>query len=287
MPNSKEIHSKIGIVKNAQKITKAMEMIATFKMKKSKEHMIAGRHYIKFISKVISNIVSRNQQYMNPYLKKRNIYHVGYLVISTDHGLCGCLNINLFKKILIEIEYWSQKNVKVHLALIGAKAVSFFSSINNHIIEQITHIGDKPSLLSISKLITVMLKAYNDHRIDKLYVSSNKFISSLVQKPCIVQLLPLLNINCQELKKTPWDYIYEPNSKIILDIVIHRYLKSNIYQNIVENIASEQAARMVAMKAATDNGSHLIKDLKLVYNKTRQTNITQEITEIITGTSIV
>ncbi|NIG88756.1 MAG: F0F1 ATP synthase subunit gamma [Serratia symbiotica] len=287
MGSAKDIHSKILSVKNTQKITKAMEMVAASKMRKSQERMAASRPYAETIQKVIGHLALGNLEYKHPYLNERHVKRVGYLVVSTDRGLCGGLNINLFKKLLIEMREWSAKGVQTDLALIGSKAVSFFCSVGGNTVAQVTGMGEKPSLLNLIGPVKVMLQAYGTSRLDKLYIVSNKFVNTMSQEPQVVQLLPLPSAHDGELKKTPWDYLYEPDPKVLLDTLLCRYVESQVYQSVVENLASEQAARMVAMKAATDNGGSLIKELKLVYNKARQASITQEITEIVSGASAV
>jgi F-type H+-transporting ATPase subunit gamma len=287
MASAKEIRSKIESVKNTQKITKAMEMVAASKMRKSQERMASSRPYAETIRKVISHLALGNLEYQHPYLNERYVKRVGYLVVSTDRGLCSGLNINLFKKLLIEMKCWAEKSVETDLALIGAKAASFFGSLGGNTVAQVTGIGDKPSLLDLVGLVEVMLQAYDVGCLDKLYIVSNKFVNTMSQEPQIIQLLPLLSADDKELKKTPWDYLYEPDPKVLLNTLLRRYVESQVYQSVVENLASELAARMVAMKAATDNGGSLMKELQLVYNKARQTSITQELTEIVSGASAV
>lgn len=287
MASAKEIRSKIGSVKNTQKITKAMEMVAASKMRKSQERMAASRPYAETIRKVIAHLALGNLEYQHPYLNERDVERVGYLVVSTDRGLCGGLNINLFKKLLMEMKGWSEKGVETDLALIGSKAASFFGSVGGNTVAQVTGIGDKPSLLDLIGPVKVMLQAYDAGRLDKLYIVSNKFVNTMSQEPQVVQLLPLPPADDEELKKIPWDYLYEPDPKVLLDTLLRRYVESQAYQGVVENLASEQAARMVAMKAATDNGGSLIKELQSVYNKARQASITQELTEIVSGASAV
>lgn len=287
MAGAKEIRSKIASVQNTQKITKAMEMVAASKMRKTQEHMAAGRPYAETIREVIGHLALGNLEYKHPYLEERDVKRVGYLVISTDRGLCGGLNINLFKKLLGEMKDWNDKGVNADLALIGSKAVSFFSSVGGNIVTQVTGLGDTPSLSALIGLVKVMLQAYDEGKIDRLYIVNNKFINTMSQEPQILQLLPLPPSEDTELKEKLWDYLYEPDPKSLLDVLLRRYLESQVYQGVVENLASEQAARMVAMKAATDNGGELIKDLQLVYNKARQTSITQELTEIVSGASAV
>ena len=212
---------------------------------------------------------------------------MGYLVVSTDRGLCGGLNINLFKKLLADMKAWSDKGVQSDIAMIGSKGVSFFNSVGGNIVAQVTGMGDNPSLSELIGPVKVMLQAYDEGRLDRLYVVSNKFINTMSQAPTITQLLPLPASDEPELKHKAWDYLYEPDPKPLLDTLLRRYVESQVYQGVVENLASEQAARMVAMKAATDNGGSLIKELQLVYNKARQASITQELTEIVGGASAV
>ncbi|WP_338559523.1 F0F1 ATP synthase subunit gamma [Erwinia sp. E_sp_B01_3] len=289
MAGAKEIRSKIGSVQNTQKITKAMEMVAASKMRKSQERMAASRPYAETMRKVIGHIALGNLEYKHPYLEERDVKRVGYLVVSTDRGLCGGLNINLFKRLLADMKSWSDKGVESDLAIIGSKGLSFFSSVGGNVVAQVTGMGDKPSLSDLIGPVKVMLQAYDEGRLDKLFIVSNKFINTMSQSPQIVQLLPLPPADESEgvVKKSTWDYLYEPDPKALLDTLLRRYVESQVYQGVVENLASEQAARMVAMKAATDNGGNLIKELQLVYNKARQASITQELTEIVGGASAV
>ncbi|MBT0721825.1 F0F1 ATP synthase subunit gamma [Tatumella sp. TA1] len=288
MAGAKEIRSKIGSVKNTQKITKAMEMVAASKMRKSQERMAASRPYAETIRKVIGHLALGNLEYKHPYLDERDVKRVGYLVVSTDRGLCGGLNINLFKKLMTEMKAWSDKGVQSDLAIIGSKGLSFFKAIGGNIVAQASGLGDKPALADIIGPVQVMLQAFDEGRIDKLYVVSNKFNNTMSQTPTVTQMLPLPPAEGEaELKTKTWDYLYEPDPKALLDTLLRRYVESQVYQGVVENLASEQAARMVAMKAATDNGGELIKELQLVYNKARQASITQELTEIVSGASAV
>ncbi|RRZ91504.1 F0F1 ATP synthase subunit gamma [Erwinia sp. 198] len=289
MAGAKEIRSKIGSVQNTQKITKAMEMVAASKMRKSQERMAASRPYAETMRKVIGHIALGNLEYKHPYLEERDVKRVGYLVVSTDRGLCGGLNINLFKRVLADMKGWADKGVESDLAIIGSKGLSFFGAVGGNVVAQVTGMGDKPSLSDLIGPVKVMLQAYDEGRIDKLYVVSNKFINTMSQSPQIIQLLPLPPADPEEgvVKKSTWDYLYEPDPKALLDTLLRRYVESQVYQGVVENLASEQAARMVAMKAATDNGGNLIKELQLVYNKARQASITQELTEIVGGASAV
>ncbi|GHL60213.1 F0F1 ATP synthase subunit gamma [Escherichia coli] len=281
MAGAKEIRSKIASVQNTQKITKAMEMVAASKMRKSQDRMAASRPYAETMRKVIGHLAHGNLE------DRRDVKRVGYLVVSTDRGLCGGLNINLFKKLLAEMKTWTDKGVQCDLAMIGSKGVSFFNSVGGNVVAQVTGMGDNPSLSELIGPVKVMLQAYDEGRLDKLYIVSNKFINTMSQVPTISQLLPLPASDDDDLKHKSWDYLYEPDPKALLDTLLRRYVESQVYQGVVENLASEQAARMVAMKAATDNGGSLIKELQLVYNKARQASITQELTEIVSGAAAV
>lgn len=287
MAGAKEIRSKIASVQNTQKITKAMEMVAASKMRKTQDRMAASRPYAETIRQVIGHLALANLEYKHPYLEEREIKRVGYLIISTDRGLCGGLNINLFKKILAEMKDFHDQLVEIDLALVGSKSVSFFSNVNGNIVTQVTGMGDAPSLSELIGPVKVMLQAYDEGRLDRLYIANNKFINTMAQTPQVQQLLPLLASDDDSIHSKYWDYLYEPDPKLLLDVLLRRYIESQVYQSVVENLASEQAARMVSMKAATDNGGELIKELQLVYNKARQASITQELTEIVSGASAV
>lgn len=287
MACAKEIRSKIASVQNTQKITKAMEMVAASKMRKTQERMASSRPYAETMRKVIGHLALGNLEYKHPYLDERDVKRVGYLVVATDRGLAGGLNINLFKKLLADMKEWNGKGVETELALIGSKAVSFFNSVGSKVVAQVTGMGDNPTLSELIGPVKVMLQAYDEGRLDKLYIVSNKFVNTMSQVPQILQILPLPPAEEADLKTKSWDYLYEPDPKTLLDTLLRRYVESLVYQGVVENLASEQAARMVAMKAATDNGGSLIKELQLVYNKARQTSITQELTEIVSGAAAV
>jgi len=287
MAGAKEIRSKIASVQNTQKITKAMEMVAASKMRKTQDRRAASRPYAETIRSVIGHIALGNLEYKHPYLEEREVKRVGYLVVSTDRGLCGGLNINLFKKLIVEMKDWSDKGVQTDLALIGSKAASFFASVGGNVVAQVNGMGDEPSLADLIGSVKVMLQAYDEGRLDKLYIVTNRFVNTMSQVPTIVQVLPLPPSDDENLKKKTWDYLYEPDPKALLDSLLRRYIEALVYQGVVENLASEQAARMVAMKAATDNGGNMIKELNLVYNKARQASITQELTEIVSGAAAV
>ena len=288
MAGAKEIRNKIGSVKNTQKITGAMEMVAASKMRRAQERMSASRPYAETMRKVIGHIAQGNLEYKHPYLMEREVKRVGYIVVSTDRGLCGGLNINLFKAALNDMKQWSAKGAKVDLALIGNKASSFFERHGAKVQAHVAGLGDNPSVNDLIGSVKVMLKAYDNGEIDRLYLVYNKFVNTMVQQPKVDQLLPLPVTEDSKLaKKHHWDYLYEPDPKQLLDTLLIRYVESQVYQGVVENLASEQAARMVAMQAATDNAGNLINDLQLVYNKARQASITQELTEIVSGAAAV
>lgn len=288
MAGAKEIRNKIGSVKNTQKITSAMEMVAASKMRRAQERMSASRPYAETMRKVIGHIAQGNLEYKHPYLIEREVKRVGYIVVSTDRGLCGGLNINLFKAALNDMKQWSAKGAKVDLALIGSKASNSFERHGAKVKAHVSGLGDNPSVNDLIGSVKVMLKAYDNGEIDRLYLVYNKFVNTMVQQPKVDQLLPLPVTEDSKLaKKHHWDYLYEPDPKQLLDTLLIRYVESQVYQGVVENLASEQAARMVAMQAATDNAGNLINDLQLVYNKARQASITQELTEIVSGAAAV
>lgn len=288
MAGAKEIRNKIGSVKSTQKITKAMEMVAASKMRRSQDAMQASRPYAETMRKVIGHVANANLEYRHPYLEEREAKRVGYIIVSTDRGLCGGLNINVFKKAVTDMQAWKEKGAEVELAVIGSKATGFFRHGGAKIAAQVSGLGDKPSLEDLIGSVGVMLKKYDEGELDRLYVVYNKFVSTMVQQPTIDQLLPLPKSDSEEMQREhSWDYIYEPEPKPLLDTLLVRYVESQVYQGVVENLACEQAARMIAMKAATDNATNLIEDLELVYNKARQAAITQELSEIVGGASAV
>ncbi|WGE58833.1 F0F1 ATP synthase subunit gamma [Actinobacillus equuli] len=288
MAGAKEIRTKIASVKNTQKITKAMEMVATSKMRKTQERMAAGRPYSETIRKVISHIAKGSIGYKHPFLTERDIKKVGYFVVSTDRGLCGGLNINLFKATLNEFKTWKDKNVSVELGLVGSKGVSFYQNLGLNVRSQVTGLGDNPEMERIVGAVNEMINAYRNGEVDAVYIAYNRFENTMSQKPVIAQLLPLPKLDDDELEtKGSWDYIYEPSPQALLDSLLVRYLETQVYQAVVDNLASEQAARMVAMKAATDNAGTLIDELQLVYNKARQASITNELNEIVAGAAAI
>ncbi|EEX50538.1 ATP synthase subunit gamma [Pasteurella multocida] len=289
MAGAKEIRTKIASVKSTQKITKAMEMVAASKMRKTQERMSSSRPYSETIRNVISHVSKATIGYKHPFLVDREIKNVGIIVVSTDRGLCGGLNVNLFKTVLNEMKGWKEKHVSVQLSLIGSKSINFFQSMGVKILTQDSGIGDAPSVEQLIGSVNSMIDAYKKGDVDVVYLVYNKFINTMSQKPVLEKLIPLPELDNDELgeRKQVWDYIYEPDAKVLLDNLLIRYVESQVYQAAVENLASEQAARMVAMKAATDNAGNLINDLQLVYNKARQASITNELNEIVAGAAAI
>lgn len=288
MAGAKEIRTKIASIRNTQKITKAMEMVATSKMRKTQERMSMSRPYSESIRRVISHIAKGNIEYKHPFLIPREVKKVGYLIISTDRGLCGGLNINLFKTVLNELKRNKDQGVDVRVGLVGSKAISFFQSLGVEIRAQVSGLGDAPVMEDLVGVVNGMINDYRNGEIDEVYVVYNTFINTMSQKPTMQQLLPLPALEDDHLlSKGSWDYIYEPTPKVLLDSLLGRYLESQVYQAIADNLASEQAARMVAMKAATDNAGNLIDELQLVYNKARQASITNELNEIVAGAAAI
>ena len=287
MAGEKEIRSKIASVKNMQKITSAMEKVAASKIRKAQKQMEASRPYAERIRRVVGHLTQANPDYRHPFLTERDVKRVGYIVISTDRGLCGGLNANLFKTMIGEIADRQEQNVEVDMVLVGAKAVQFFRRMGGNVVGTASHLGDEPSANDLIGAITIMLKSYEEGNIDRLYVVHNVYVSAMSQKPAVVQLLPA-SIEMEEGElQAHWDYIYEPDASELLDDVLGRYIESQVYRGAVENFACEMAAKMVAMKSATDNAGEIIDGLQLEYNKARQAAITQEISEIVGGAAAV
>jgi len=286
MAVGKEIKTKIASVKNTQKITNAMEMVAASKMRRAQEGMAASRPYATNIRNVIGHIALGNLEYRHPYMEEREAKRIGYIVVSTDRGLCGGLNMNLFKQVLAGAAKWQEQGAEVDFAVVGSKATSFFNNMGANVTAQVSGLGDSPSITDLVGSVQVMLKSFDDGEIDKLFIVYNKFVNTMTQQPTIDQLLPLPKSDDDEIKHR-WDYIYEPDANVLLDQLLVRYVESQVYQGVVENLACEQAARMIAMKAATDNAGDLIDDLQLIYNKARQGAITQELGEIVAGAAAV
>lgn len=286
MAGAKEIRSKIASIKSTQKITNAMEKVAVSKMRKAQMRMAAGRPYAERIRQVIGHLANANPEYRHPFMVEREVKRVGYIVVSSDRGLAGGLNINLFKALVKDMSAKREQGAEVDLCVIGAKGASFFKNYGGNVVAAISHLGEEPSINDLIGSVKVMLDAYLDGRIDRLYVVSNKFVNTMTQKPTVEQLVPLVADDNEDLKHH-WDYLYEPDAKALLDGLLVRYVESQVYQAVVENNACEQAARMIAMKNATDNAGDLISGLQLIYNKARQAAITQEISEIVGGAAAV
>lgn len=287
MAGAKEIRTKIASVKSTQKITKAMQMVAASKMRRAQDKMSQSRPYAQAMRTLIGHIALGHLEYKHPYTVDRPVKNVGYIIVSTDRGLCGGLNINLFKLVLNQIKNDDEKGIKSSIAVIGNKGIGFFSHVGVKTLAHASGMGDNPSVESLIGSVRLMLKAFDNHEIDKLCLVYNNFVNTMVQTPVIEQLLPIPEAEKTSVRSDTWDYIYEPDAKVLLDQIFKRYIEAMVYQGVVENLASEQSARMVAMKAATENADTLVSDLQLVYNKARQAGITQEITEIVSGAAAV
>ncbi len=287
MAGAKEIRTKIKSVQNTQKITKAMEMVAASKMRKAQERMRASRPYAEKMRDVLSHLAQAHCEYKHPYLQERNdVKRVGYIIVSTDRGLCGGLNTNMFKKAVMEMSGWHDKNVEIDICAIGKKATTFFARFQGNIVSKASDLGDQPSQEALIGTVKVMLDAYDEGKIDRLFLISNNFENTMTQTPTVQQLIPATGEIDKKLDHH-WDYMYEPDTKQIIDALMMRFIESQVYKGVVENIACEMSARMIAMKSATDNATDIIKELKTIYNKARQASITQEISEIVSGASAV
>ena len=286
MAGTKEIRVKIASIKSTQKITKAMEMVAASKMRKAQERMKAARPYADKIRSVIGHLRVANPNHHHPFLVEREVKSVGMIIVSSDRGLCGSLNVNVFKQVLIAAREYQKQGVDLHLCLIGSKAMQFFRRLKLPITASITHLGDKPRVADLLGTVKAMLDLYEEGKIDRLVLASNRFVKTMTQRPGLKQLLPVEGSEDEELQ-THWDYIYEPDSPPVMDALMIRYIESLVYQGVVENLACEMAARMVAMKSATDNAGKIIDELQLIYNKARQAAITKEISEIVGGAAAV
>jgi F-type H+-transporting ATPase subunit gamma len=287
MPGTKEIRSKIASVKSTQKITKAMEMVAASKMRRAQDRMRVARPYAQKMRVAIGHLNQANPDYRHPFLVERSdVKAVGIVVISTDRGLAGSLNVNIFKQVLHAMRDWQGKGAAVSLCLVGQKGINFFRRLNVPILASIAHLGDRPHVKDLIGTVKVMLDAYREGKIDRLLLVNAQFVNTMTQKPNVLQLLPIQTLDASELQEH-WDYIYEPDAAEILDGLLMRYVESQVYQGAVENVACEMAARMVAMKSASDNAGKLISELQLVYNKARQAAITKELSEIVGGAAAV
>jgi F-type H+-transporting ATPase subunit gamma len=286
MPGTKEIRSKIVSVKNTQKITKAMQMVATSKMRRAQERMKLARPYAQKMRNVIGHLTEANPDYRHPFLVTREPKTVGLIVISTDRGLAGALNANVFRQTLLLMREWQGQGAQVSLCLIGAKGLTFFRRLGVPILANVSHLGDRPHVKDLIGTVKVMLDAYRAGELDRLLLVNAQFVNTMTQKPVVEQLLPIEALDTEGLQEH-WDYIYEPEAEYILDGLLMRYIESQVYRGAVENVASEMAARMVAMGAASDNAGELITELQLIYNKARQAAITKELSEIVGGAAAV
>ncbi|MCL9683100.1 F0F1 ATP synthase subunit gamma [Legionella maioricensis] len=284
MAGAKEIRTKISSINKTRKITRAMEMVAASKMRKTQERMRASKPYANKIYDVVKHIARANSEYRHPFMDTREIKRIGIIVVTTDRGLCGGLNANLLRETIRTIRNWKEQGKEVDVAVIGRKGQAFFKRVGGNILGSVDHLGDTPSINDFIGLVKVMLDAYYNGTIDALHVVYNEFVNTMTQKPTVKQLLPLpKSEDDSKVMGHHWDYIYEPDAKDLLDDILERYIELQVYQAVVENIACEQAAKMIAMKSATDNAGDLIKEFQLAYNKARQAAITQELAEIVGG----
>ena len=287
MAGGKEIRTQIKSIQNTQKITKAMEMVAASKMRRAQERMRQARPYAEKMRSVVAHLAQASLEYKHSFTRERDVKRVGFIIVSTDRGLCGGLNINMFREAVNALSEWQQKDVEIDVTAIGTKGLGFFKRIGANIVSEATRLGDAPQLIDLIGAMKIMLDAYGEERIDRLYVVHNRFVSAMSQVPQIEQLLPIHADEPDEKLKSHWDYLYEPDAREVVDALMTRYIESLIYQGVTENIACEMGARMVAMKSASDNAGTLIDELQLVYNKARQAAITQEIAEIVGGAAAV
>ena len=286
MAVGQEIKKKIGSVQNTQKITSAMQMVAASRMRRTQERMREGKPYSERIRSVIGHLANANPEYQHTYMKEREVSRVGYIIISSDRGLCGGLNVNLFRTVVKDMAEWQAKGIQSDLGLVGNKGGQFFRSVGGNVKAAMNDVGENPTLADLIGGIKVMLDAYENGEIDRLYLASNEFVNTMTQSPTIKQLLPLDPEHNQAYEHR-WDYLYEPDARQLIEGLVTRYIESQVYQAVVENSACEQAAKMIAMKNATDNAGKLIDELQLIYNNARQAAITQEIAEIVGGAAAV
>jgi F-type H+-transporting ATPase subunit gamma len=286
MAGGKEIRTQITSIKSTQKITSAMEMVAASKMRKAQDRMQRGKPYAKSIRSVVGHIASANPEYKHLFMREREVKRVGYILVSSDRGLCGGLNINLFKTAIKSMKEWNDQEVEIDLCVVGAKAMAFFNSYGGNVVAAVRDLGEDPSVADLIGSVKIMLDSFAEGKLDKLYLVGNEFVNTMTQTPTVRQLLPLL-ADADEKLQHSWDYLYEPEAEALLEGLLIRYIESQVYQAVVENGACEMAARMMAMKSATDNAGDLIDDLQLIYNKARQSAITQELSEIVSGAAAV
>ncbi len=287
MAGAREIRTKIKSVANTRKVTRALEMVSASKIRKAQELMRASRPYARAMRQVIGHIAHATAEYKHPFMVKReSVKRIGYIVVSTDRGLCGGLNANLFRKLLGEIREWQAQGVEIDVVTIGSKASAFFRRLKVNVVGSVAHLGERPQISQLIGVIKVMLDAYTAGRVDRVSLVYNDFVNTMTQKASIDSLLPLPPAD-QFVSAHNWDYLYEPDAETVMEHVLTRYVESLVYQAALENLASEHAARMVAMKSASDNATKAIDSLTLVYNKARQSAITQEISEIVGGAAAV
>lgn len=286
MAGGKQIRTKISSIKNTQKITKAMEMVSASKMRKAQDRMKLGKPYAHRIRSVIGHIANSSPEYRHQFFDTRPVKRIGYIVVSTDRGLCGGLNINAFKATVASMKEWHDKNVEIDICTIGGRAATFFKNYGGKVVASVRNIGDTAEVADVIGAVKIMLEKFDSKQIDQLMIVSNDFVNTMTHSPVVLQLLPLLPSKEEELQHH-WDYLYEPDAKELLDGLLLRFIESQVYQAVVENNACEQAARMIAMKNASDNASDIIAELQLVYNKARQAAITQELSEIAGGAAAV
>ncbi len=286
MASGKEIRTKIASVKNTQKITRAMQMVAASKLRRTAERMEASRPYAERMRTVIGHLSEANPDEHHPYLDTREVKRVGYIVVTSDRGLCGSLNVNLFRPIVADLRSWKEKGVETDLCIVGAKGAAYFRRLDVNITAVTTHLNEAPHVVDLIGAIATMTEAYRDGSIDRLFLVHNVFVNTMSQQPEISTLLPVEPIDKDALQDH-WDYIYEPSASDVLETVLDRYIESQVYRAVVENVACEMAAKMVAMKSATENAGKFIEGLQLQYNKARQAAITQEIAEIVSGAAAV
>ena len=287
MAGGREIKTKIKSVQNTRKVTRALEMVSASKIRKAQERMKSSRPYARLMRQVIGHIAKANSEYVHPFLAEREqVKRIGYVIVSTDRGLCGGLNSVLFRRVLVDMREWQAKGVEVDVVCVGQKATAFFRRLKVNLLGSVTHLGDKPQLEQLVGVVKVMLDAYESGKVDRVYLVYNDFVNTMTQRAAFDQLLPL-PASDTAVAHHDWDYIYEPDAQTVLEHVLTRYIESLVYQAVMENVASEHAARMVAMKAASDNATKMIDSLNLIYNKARQAAITQEISEIVGGAAAV
>ncbi|MFN5703231.1 MAG: F0F1 ATP synthase subunit gamma [Gammaproteobacteria bacterium] len=287
MAGGREIKTKIKSVQNTRKVTRALEMVSASKIRKAQDRMKASRPYARMMRQIVGHVAKANTDYVHPFMvERKDVKRVGYIIVSTDRGLCGGLNSQMFRRILADMRVWQEKGVEIDLVCVGQKAATFFRRLKVNMLASVTHLGEQPHVDQLIGVIKVMLDGFEAGNIDRVFLCYNDFINTMAQRPVQDQLLPLPADEALDSKHS-WDYLYEPDAKTVLNHVVTRYVESLVYQAVLENLASEHAARMVAMKSASDNANKLIETLQLIYNKARQAAITQEISEIVGGAAAV